>query len=92
VLAAEHVERQVAVAVVVAVEKPAFLAAVDGIVGGVQVEGDARRCLGVGVQEQIDEQVLDRLRIVGDLAVAMIIDRRVLQPVQGALAGKRCAA
>ena len=40
VVAAEHIERQVAVGVVVAVEEPAFLAAVERIVGGVQIEDD----------------------------------------------------
>jgi len=38
--AAEHVERQVAVAVIVAVKEPAFLMAVQRVVGGVEVEDD----------------------------------------------------
>ena len=36
--AAEHVERQVAVAVVIAVEEAAFLMAVQRVVGGVEIE------------------------------------------------------
>ncbi len=92
VLAADHVKRQVAVAVVVAVEKPAFLAAVDGVVGGVQIERDARRHLGMRIQEQVHEQVFDRRGIVRDLAVAVAVDRGVLQPVQRALARQRRAA
>jgi hypothetical protein len=36
VFAAEHVERQVAIAVVLALKEAAFLAAVDRVVGGVQ--------------------------------------------------------
>jgi hypothetical protein len=43
--AAEHVERQVTVAIVVAVEEPAFLMAVQRIVGGVEVEDDLLRSL-----------------------------------------------
>ena len=38
--AAKHIERQVAVTVVIAVEEPAFLMAVKRIVGGVEVEDD----------------------------------------------------
>ena len=38
--AAEDVERQVAVAVVIAVEEPAFLVAVQRIVGGIEIEDD----------------------------------------------------
>ena len=45
--AAENVKRQIAVAFVIAVEEPAFLAAVDGVVGRIEVEDKAlrRRCL-----------------------------------------------
>ena len=65
--AAEHVERQVAVAVVIAVEEPAFLMAVQRIVRGIEIEDDLLRRLPMRVQEQIDEQRLDRRRIVADL-------------------------
>ena len=51
--AAEHIERQVAVAVVVAVEEPPLLVAVQRIVGGVEVEHDLLRRLGVGVEEEV---------------------------------------
>ena len=37
-IAAEHVQRQIAVAVVVPVKEPAFLLAVQRIVGGVKVQ------------------------------------------------------
>ena len=68
--AAEHVERQVAVAVVVAVEEPALLMAVQGIVGGVEVENDLPRRPAVRVEEQLDQQPLDRRRVVADPVVA----------------------
>ena len=92
VIAAEDVERQVAVAVVVAVEEAAFLTAVQRVVGGVQVEDQPLRRLPVGVEEEIDEEPLDRLRLMTDAAVAMGACGRVLQPVQRRLAGKRRTA
>jgi hypothetical protein len=42
---AEHVKRQIAVAVVIAVEEPALLLAVHRIVGGVEIENDLARRL-----------------------------------------------
>ena len=88
-VAAEDVERQVAVAVVIAVEEPALLVAVDRVVGGVEIERDPRRGLVVGLQEEIDEQILDRPRIMADAVVAMRPLGRMLQPVERALAGER---
>ena len=77
--AAEHVERQIAVAVVVAVEEPAFLMAVQRIVGGVEVEDDLLGRPGVRLEEEVDEQRLDRRRVVADLLVAGG-DRRATAP------------
>ena len=71
VVAAEDVERQVAVAVVIAVEEAAFLMAVQRVVGGVQVEDQPLRGLPVGVEKEIDEEPLDRACVVADAAVAM---------------------
>ena len=51
-------------------EEPAFLIAVQRIVGGIEVEDDLLRCLLVGVEEEIDEQAFDRRRVVADLVVA----------------------
>ena len=53
--AAEDVERQVAVAVVVAVEKAPLLVSVQRHVGGVQVEDDLPRRRAMGVEEEIDD-------------------------------------
>ena len=53
--AAEDVERQEAIAVVVAVEEAVFLVAVDGIVGGVEVEGEVFGRRGEGGDELFDE-------------------------------------
>ena len=68
--AAEHVERQVAVAVVIAVKEPAFLVAVQRVVGRVEVEHDLARRFLMGVEKQLDEQPLDRRSIVVDLVIA----------------------
>ena len=87
--ATEDVERQIAVAVVVAVEEPAFLVSVQRIIGGIQIENDLGRRLLVGVHEQVDEQSFDRPRVVADLVVARRLpDAAVLQPVERRLAGK----
>ena len=45
--------------------------------------------LVVGVEEEIDEQVLDRRPIVADAAIAMRALGRVLEPVERALARER---
>jgi hypothetical protein len=42
------------------VKEPTFLIAVQRIVRGIQIEDDLLRRLLVGVEEQIDEQSLDR--------------------------------
>ena len=71
-------------------EEAAFLVAMDRIVGGIQVEDDPRRWPWVGVQEQRDEQALDRPRVVADLVIAIEhLGRCVFQPIQRALAGER---
>ena len=90
--AAEDVERQVAVAVVIAVEEAAFLVAVQRIVGGVEIEDDLRRRLAVRIEEQIDEQRLDRRRCRGrSCGSASASGAAQFQPVQRALAGQRRA-
>lgn len=60
-------------------------------VGRVQIEHDPRRCLGIGFQQQIHQQTIDRFLRVADLvsARASRIRARQLHPVQRALAGQR---
>jgi hypothetical protein len=88
--AAEDVQRQVAITVVVAVEVPAFLRAVERIVGCIEVDDDARWGLAVGIEKQIDEQPLDGLPIVIELVVSVLADLAgVLHAVQRRLAGER---
>jgi hypothetical protein len=89
VAAAEDVERQIAVAVIVAVEEAAFLMAVQGVVGGVEIEDNLLRRRPVRRQEQGDEQPLDRRRIVGDLVVARRRRTAQFEAIERALAGDR---
>ena len=90
--AAEDVEREITPAVVVAVEEPALLVAVQGVVGGIEVKNDLLGRRAVRVEKDIDEDMLHRLRIVADLMVAgASLPRRVLQPVDRALPRQRRA-
>jgi hypothetical protein len=79
--AAEDVKRQVAVAVVVAVEKAAFLMAMQRIVGGIEIENDLPRRSGVGIDKQIDQQGFDRLRVVPDLVIGGRLRLAQFEPV-----------
>ena len=45
----------------------------------------------VRLEEEVDEQPLDRRAVVADLVVARGLGRRMLEPVQRALAGQRRA-
>jgi hypothetical protein len=52
------------------VEEPAFLIAVNEIVGSVEIEPDLLGRLAVRLQEEVDQRLLDRRRVVADLVVA----------------------
>src|SRR3990172_11902881 len=91
---AEHVQRQIAVVPVVAVEKTTFLLPMQRRVGGVQVQQDLARRPRVRLQEEVYQQGIDRFRRVKDLVVAFPAGRtagRAFQPVQGTLARQRRA-
>lgn len=64
--AADHVQRQIAVAIVTAVEEAPLVMPVQRIVGGVEIEDDLLRRPLVGLQEQRHGQRLDRRPIVGE--------------------------
>ena len=68
--ATEHVKRQIAVAVVIAMEETLFLLPVQRVVGGVEVQGDLWWCRGMGVDKQVDKQPLDRRCVIADLVIA----------------------
>jgi hypothetical protein len=85
--AAEDVERQIAVTVIIAMEEAALLMPVQRVV---QLEDDLLRRLRMRLDEQVDEKPLDRLRVMPDLMIAGRPRRwRGLQPVQGALDAAR---
>src|SRR3954469_10283884 len=86
---AEDVERQVAVAVVIAMEEPAFLLAMQRVIGGIEIECDLCRSLGVGIEEQIDEQGLDGSGIGGNAGIAGWLVAAEFEPVQRAFARQR---
>ncbi len=88
-VAAENVERQIAVAIVVTVEEPPLLTPVQRVVSGVQIKHQTRRRLLMGVEKLIDEQRLNRAGVVADAAIAMRALGRVLQTVQRRFAGQR---
>jgi hypothetical protein len=85
--AAEHVERQITVAIVIAVVEPPLLLAVQRIVRRIEVENDLLGCALMRLQEHVDKEILDRHRIVTDLVVARRRKLAQLQPVQRRLAG-----
>jgi hypothetical protein len=87
--AAEHVERQIAVAVVIAVEETPFLMPVQRVVGGVEIEGDLWRCRRMGVEKQVDKQSLDRGRVITDLVITGRLWPAQFQSVERRLAGQR---
>ncbi len=90
--AAENVKRQIAVALVIAMEEPAFLIAVDRIVGGVEVEDDALRRGCLAFEKEADKQPLHGLLVQTEFAITVIFRPwRVFEPVQRRLASQRRA-
>ncbi len=65
-LAAEDVQRQIAVAAVVAVKEAPFLLTVQRIVGGIQIQPDFFRGPRVRFDKQIDQQPVDTLSVGHD--------------------------
>ena len=86
--AAEHIERQVAVVVVITVEETSFLMPVQRVVGSVEVEDDLRRRRGMRVEKDIDEHGLDQRRVIADFVIARGLCPAQLQPVECRLAGQ----
>jgi hypothetical protein len=75
-------------------EEAAFLMTMQWIIGCIQVENEVSRWCGVGLQEDLDEQTVDGLRVSDDFLVACRrrgIGWCQLQTVEGTLAGQRLA-
>jgi hypothetical protein len=87
--AAENVQRQITIAVVIAVKEPPLLMPVQRVVGGVEIEDDLLGRLLVRLQEQIDKQRLDLGAIPGDPVIARQLRPAPLQPVERRFAGQR---
>jgi len=75
--------------IVVAVEEPSLLAAVQFHVGGVHIDDDLLRGCGVRFQKDTHQQLVQSRAPVGDFRVPAGLAVIQLQPVQRALAGQR---
>ena len=82
--AAEDVQRQIAIAIIVAVKEAPFLVPVQRVVGGVEIEDDLLRWVPMCFQKQIDKQPLDLCPIPGDPVIARQLRPAQLQPVERA--------
>jgi hypothetical protein len=90
--AAEHIERQIAVIVIIAVKEPPLLMPEERDVGGVEIEHDLAGRARMRIQKQIDQEPLDAgLIVVDPVVLGGMPLRRVLQAVQRALPGDRRA-
>ena len=92
-VAAENVQRQIAVAPVVAMEETALLLAVQRVVRRVKIQNDLFRRLLMGLEKQIRQQPVDALGIGQDLLVAIpfrvVVRLAQLQTVQCARTRQR---
>jgi hypothetical protein len=88
---AEHVERQITVAIVIAVKEPPFLLPVERILGRIQIQNDRLRRPSMRLQKDIDQKILDGHRIVTDLVIARRLQPAQFQPVQRRLTRNRRA-
>src|ERR1044071_438795 len=92
---AEDVQRQIAIAPVVAMEEAALLRAMDAVVGSIEVQDQLLGHLQVPVEEDLDEKSIHGLGIEHDTAVAVLLGfsgQSPLEPMQRALARQRLAA
>src|SRR3984893_3393309 len=87
--AAEHIERQIAIIVVIAMKEALFLVPVQRVVGGVEIKDDLRRDRGMGVEKEIDEQAFDFRRVIADPVITRRFRPAQLQPVERRLVGFR---
>src|SRR5207249_12153869 len=69
--------------------EPPLLLAVQWIIGRIEIENDLPRGAFMRLQEQLDQKLSDRRRIMADLVVACRLKLAQLQPVQRRLAGNR---
>src|SRR3989442_8517780 len=92
VVAAEDVQRQGAIVVVVAVEEAPLLPPMQRRVSGVQIQHDLRGAFPLRLPADLDQQRVDSLGPVSDLLIALregTNSQRELHPVQRALPRQR---
>ena len=75
-IAAEHIQRQIAIAVVVAVKEPSLLLAVQRVVGGVKVQDQQPGAFLVVRRKDCTKNSSSSSRLGDDLLVARSIARR----------------
>ena len=85
----EDVQRQVAVAAIVAVEEAPFLFAVQRRIGDVEIENHLLGRFLVRLDESREQQLVNVLERATDLVVAVDAVGGTLQTVQGRLAGQQ---
>ena len=94
-IAAEHVQRQIAVAVVVTVKEPPFLLAVQRVVSGVKVQDQKPWRLLRCAEKRTHEVLFQLVHLSDDLLVTRPIAQEAtggFQPAERALARQRLAA
>ena len=65
----KHVERRVAGVILIAVEEPALLLAVQRNIGVVEIQHDLARCTLMSFEEEIDQQGIDLRSVTIDLVI-----------------------
>ncbi|BAI00966.1 hypothetical protein APA22_41790 (plasmid) [Acetobacter pasteurianus IFO 3283-22] len=70
---------------------PAFLMAMDTVIGGIHIQNDPGGCALMLVHEERDEQGSQGLMISNDAAVTICLVATALQPVQRGFSCQCCA-
>ena len=89
VLAAKDIQRQIAILVVVAVEQPPFLFAVQRQVRGVHVQNNLSRGVLMRFKEHLHQQLVNPRFPKRDLLIAILSSGPQFHPVQSALTRQR---
>src|SRR5206468_1177398 len=84
-------QRQVTVAAIKAVKETPFLMAVQGVVGGIQIDDDLQAILGQAARTHPQKGILDRLMVGADLMTTGIFIVAKFEPVERRGAGQRLA-
>jgi hypothetical protein len=95
VIAAEDVERKIAIVLVISMKEATKLIAVDRVVGGVEIENDLGGRLVMGLEKEGHEQSFDLAGVAGDLFVATVLisaDGSQFESVERAFSGQSLAS